>query len=88
MIHLPGTFMLLKIFTSISFSAEPDFRTGRLLVFLLRWVRFSILFLIKKDFRIPWKPILLFFINPFRIKEKVRRKNQVCLHVLHKKYFI
>ena len=88
MIHLPETFMLFKIFTSIILSAEPDFRTGRLLVFLLCWVRFGILFLIKKDFRIPWNTILLLFINPFRIKEKVGRKNQVCLYVLHRKYFI
>ena len=58
-------------FSRVIFSAEPDFRTGRLLVFLLCWVRFGILFLIKKDFLIPWITILLFLINPFRMKEKV-----------------
>ena len=76
-----------SIFATLIFSVEPDIRTGRLLVFLLCWVRFVMLFLIKKDFLIPWVTILLFFINPFRMEEKVGSKNQVCLYVFHRKYF-
>ena len=79
---------VFKIFTSLIFSGKSELRTGRLFVFLLCWVRFGILFLFKKDFLIPWTIILLFFINPFRIKEKVGRKKQVCLYVFHRKYFI
>ena len=83
-----GLLRVFKIFLSVIFSGEPDLRTGQLFVFLLCWVRFGILFLIKKDFLIPWITILLFFINPFRMKEKVEHKNEVCLHVFHRKYFI
>ena len=43
---------IFKLFASVIFSVEPVFRNGRLLVFLLCWVRFGILFVIKKDFLI------------------------------------
>ena len=79
---------VFKIFISVIFSGEPDLRTGQLLVFLLCWVRFGILFLMKKGFLIPWITILLFFINFFQMKEKVGCKNQVCLYVFQRKYFI
>ena len=79
---------VFKIFTIVIFSSEPDLRTGRLLVFLLCWVRFGILFRNKIEFIIPWITILLFFRNSFQMKEKVGRKRQGCLYVFHRKFFI